>query len=58
MMKKNAIATTDVKHPSRIKIHLHARYPLIPFILPIAAARRPPNAPARVVLEKKKLKRF
>ena len=39
-------------------LHRHPLYPLIPFILPIALAKRPPNAPARVVELKKKVNRF
>ena len=35
-------------------LHRHALYPLIPFIRPIALAKRPPKAPANVVELKKK----
>ena len=58
IMKKKKKATTQVNVPSRMKIHLQPEYPLMPSILPIAEARRPPKAPARLVLPKKKEYRF
>lgn len=38
----------------RMNTHLQPLYPLIPSIFPMALASKPPNAPARVVEEKKK----
>lgn len=54
--KKNATtANTQVASPARMKIHLHAWYPLIPFMCPMPVARRPPNAPANVAAFTKKV---
>jgi hypothetical protein len=55
MRKKNTRATMQVRRPSRRKIQRHPRHPLTTTsIFPMAEARSPPKAPARVVLEKKK----
>ena len=56
--KKQPIATTAVRVPSRIKIQRQPKYPRMPFILPIALARSPPKAPANVVEAKKKVYLF
>lgn len=49
---------TSYSHIPRMKIQRQPEYPLIPSILPIALARRPPNAPANVEEVKRIVKRF
>ena len=52
-----AASTAGLSLP-RMNTQRHPRYPRMPSILPIALASKPPNAPASVVDEKKKLYRF
>lgn len=49
--KKQLVRMNDIP---RMNTHLQPLYPLIPSIFPMALASKPPNAPARVVEEKKK----
>lgn len=43
MTQNDAIAHSIVKRPSKMNIHDHPVLPAIPFMLEIAAARRPPR---------------
>ena len=45
-------------NPPKMKTHLQLLYPATPPIFPIAVASSPPNAPARLVAEKKNVARF